>query len=1133
MMTARGAAPFGSPTFHSISVYWTPSSVDASKKVLVKYRVQNTQQWYEGYPMQHSNVGGMSGYQKAVYRSSIVNLTPNTQYQIALTEEGTGGETDTLTLSTLDETLPTDPATYPTVTLTANRSTPLTITAGGGNGKYKIYDGANYKIDLDKTADDGIVVEADWIIIRNFKIQETRRHGINIKGSHHHIVIENCDISWWGSIDNGSWTYTWTKGTSTTADDEVLTGKNQDTTVTKYGVDHHSAIYSNDAWDGPNGTNVIIQRNKFHHPNYTTNNWSQRNGSPYRGSSGNKELATNWHPHGAGVTFLQSSGGGNIIRYNEIWSDADHYIQDGIGGGYNAGKLGFPGPDSDIYGNYVSYCNDDGFEIEGGVQNVRVWNNYAENCYVGFANAAVRIGPLYVWRNVFGKATSSATGSIGGLYNIKMGTSGDVSNMTGDQHFFNNTWYTVGGVGYLGVGTTGTNNREIKHTTLRNNIFQTRTTNQQVISRSSGSENIDFDYDLIAAPASTFPAGQEANGKSGTATYASGWGLTGTPGSGNISGMFRLAADSRGKDSAQLIPNFCATYGGSYLDVGAHEESTPNYTYGVSASFTPPHLLPNTLTFTSPSTKAYGDAPFNVVATSPSGSAVTYAVVSGPATISGATLTITGVGAVVVKASVGSNGTYAANEHEQVITVNKGSQTIAFPTIGNKSYPGPNVTLNATASSGLTVAYTVVSGPATVSGSTLTLTGTGSVTVRAGQAGDANYNAAANVDQTFTVSSSVTWSGMLEAEDATFSPPTGTPPTGPAVLFRSNASGGEVVDYSHSTGDYIQWTVVSPSSNTTPASLKFRYSSTRTGNATLKLYVNGAFVADLPFPPTGNTNTFQVQSATANFTSGNNTVRLTAGGVPAPLVDNLVYEVLPSGTLQAETATLSGPTVQNSLSGYNGTGYADYMNTTGDYIEWTVNKANASGVTLNFRYANGNSSGDRPLKLSINGVDKGNLPFGPSGGWTTWATQPATGHSLVAGNNTIRLTAAGQHGPNVDQLSYTSSASPNPQARIAGTESPMETTVEEKQSVKPTTLSVQASPNPVSGTARLTIASPVAVKARIQFVNAAGAVTKALNRNLAVGSNLVEVSVSELSAGIYLVQVNGAESKAVTRLVVQ
>ena len=79
------------------------------------------------------------------------------------------------------------------------------------------------------------------------------------------------------------------------------------------------------------------------------------------------------------------------------------------------------------------------------------------------------------------------------------------------------------------------------------------------------------------------------------------------------------------------------------------------------------------------------------------------------------------------------------------------SQTITFPNPGTQTYGVAPITLTATASSGLAVSYTVASGPATVSGNTLTITGAGSVTVQATQSGNTNYTAATPVGVTFTV----------------------------------------------------------------------------------------------------------------------------------------------------------------------------------------------------------------------------------------------------------------------------------------------------------------------------------------------------------------------------------------------
>lgn len=81
----------------------------------------------------------------------------------------------------------------------------------------------------------------------------------------------------------------------------------------------------------------------------------------------------------------------------------------------------------------------------------------------------------------------------------------------------------------------------------------------------------------------------------------------------------------------------------------------------------------------------------------------------------------------------------------------KGNQAIAFGTLGLRIYGDSPFTLSASASSGLGVSFSLLSGPATVVNHSLNITGAGMVTVRATQAGDANWNAAPAVDQSFTV----------------------------------------------------------------------------------------------------------------------------------------------------------------------------------------------------------------------------------------------------------------------------------------------------------------------------------------------------------------------------------------------
>ena len=87
----------------------------------------------------------------------------------------------------------------------------------------------------------------------------------------------------------------------------------------------------------------------------------------------------------------------------------------------------------------------------------------------------------------------------------------------------------------------------------------------------------------------------------------------------------------------------------------------------------------------------------------------------------------------------------------QAVVVSLVAQTITFPAIANHVVGDVAFALSATASSGLAVAYSVVSGPATLSGSSVTVTGAGTVVLQASQAGNTTYAAATAVTQSFAV----------------------------------------------------------------------------------------------------------------------------------------------------------------------------------------------------------------------------------------------------------------------------------------------------------------------------------------------------------------------------------------------
>lgn len=246
------------------------------------------------------------------------------------------------------------------------------------------------------------------------------------------------------------------------------------------------------------------------------------------------------------------------------------------------------------------------------------------------------------------------------------------------------------------------------------------------------------------------------------------------------------------------------------------------------------------ISFSPPSAATYGDAPIVLSATASSGLPVTLTLVSGPAKLNGAELTITGARTITVKASQAGDATYAAapdvvrtitvsprdlaitakdasraygegnpanpgftapglvgadsigsvtynyaatatataiagTTHlitpsaalfatgsagnytityiSGTLTIEKASQTISFSPPSTAAYGSTPISLSGTGGrSGNPVTFSVVSGPATLSGNQLTLAGAGTVTVKASQAGNSNYAAAPDVEKDIAVS---------------------------------------------------------------------------------------------------------------------------------------------------------------------------------------------------------------------------------------------------------------------------------------------------------------------------------------------------------------------------------------------
>ena len=124
---------------------------------------------------------------------------------------------------------------------------------------------------------------------------------------------------------------------------------------------------------------------------------------------------------------------------------------------------------------------------------------------------------------------------------------------------------------------------------------------------------------------------------------------------------------------------------------------------------------------------------------------------------------------------------------------------------------------------------------------------------------------------------------------------------------------------------------------------------------------------------------------------------------------------------EAEDAQIIGARVASNHAGASGE-FVDYINPTGDFIEWTVNADQVGMYELSWRYALARPT-SRPLELKINGETVNpDLGFTTTGTvWSDWSfvSQSAL---LDAGQNTIRLTAIGSSGANIDYLDVLANA---------------------------------------------------------------------------------------------------------------
>jgi len=350
------------------------------------------------------------------------------------------------------------------------------------------------------------------------------------------------------------------------------------------------------------------------------------------------------------------------------------------------------------------------------------------------------------------------------------------------------------------------------------------------------------------------------------------------------------------------------------------------------------------------------------------------------------------------------------------LSVGISPQTITFGALGAKTFGNAPFTLSATSSSGLAVAFSLVSSPAaTISGNTVTIVGAGTVTVRASQAGNGNFTAATNVDQSFTVGKaaatvtlgnlSQVYSGGAKSATAT------TSPSGLTVTFTYNTA----TQAPSGVGNYAVVGTVNDNN----------YSGSASGTLSITTLGDGPSITNSLLTVSGTVGT----PFNFTITASGSPTSYDAVGLPAGLAVNSLTGKI-SGTPTAvgtssvkisATSNNSGGSATTTLTISIGTAItsqpASTSVTSGGQATFSVGVTSGSAVTYQWRKDGVDIPGATSAGLLLLNVQSAAVGFYSvvvTNGGTTTTSTPAQLAITFPGqiSGTATLAASGIHHPN-------------------------------------------------------------------------------------------------------------------------
>ncbi|GEO21647.1 hypothetical protein CQA01_21810 [Cyclobacterium qasimii] len=414
------------PSFNNSSYYFYPKGV-SEKEYIVDYRRKGTQIWRPTFKT-------ISDLPLGVWKGSIFGLEEDTEWQLRVRSSLDSSQ---IIFQEDFRTWTSNPPIAKVIDLsklTANSKGGIVISDEGkpdGWIKYTAPTGWVLKREyIDKDAQTAAVLfkNAKYVILENVTIEGGYNHGIEVFESEY-IRIINCDISGWGRLGKQVFT------------SKSLRGNN---TIGRY-LDSNGKVINYDAGVKiMNSLGTVVERSYIHDPRLRANSWMFS------------------HPTGPSAVYVWNSRGSNVIRYNDMIGSDEHRWNDVIESSENGSIRGGFYRDSDIYGNYLAFGNDDSAELEGGGMNNRFYQNKVEGTLMGVSTGATILGPQFVFGNLL-----TNLGDESGL-TFNYFKNGHGKPQGGKRYYLNNTLYGFNTAPYHNY------HNPIPHRQLgfmRNNIF--------------------------------------------------------------------------------------------------------------------------------------------------------------------------------------------------------------------------------------------------------------------------------------------------------------------------------------------------------------------------------------------------------------------------------------------------------------------------------------------------------------------------------------------------------------------------------------------------------------------------------------------------------------------------------------